>query len=69
MKICAHQQSNGRSQEPIDFSSNATFRVLRSGGNDRVVKIWNTADGKPVPELKGHELEVRKVRRQGFAPL
>jgi len=33
---------------------------LRGGGNDRVVKIWNTADGKPVSELKGHELEVRK---------
>jgi hypothetical protein len=33
---------------------------LRSGGNDRVVKILNTADGNPVPELKGHELEVRK---------
>jgi len=33
---------------------------LRSGGNDHVVKIWNTADGKPVPELKGYELEVRK---------
>ena len=25
-----------------------------------VVKIWNTTDGKPMPELKGHELEVRK---------
>ena len=60
MNICAHQQSNGRAQEPIDFCSNAAFRVLHSGGNDRVVKIWNTADGKPVPELKGHELEVRK---------
>jgi WD40 repeat protein len=36
-------------------------KVLASGGNDRLVKIWNPADGSLVRELPGHESHVYTV--------
>ena len=29
--------------------------LIASGGNDKVVRIWNLADGSPVREMTGHE--------------
>jgi WD40 repeat protein len=34
---------------------------LASGGNDHLVKIWNTADGTLVRELRGHQSHVYSV--------
>ena len=31
---------------------------LASGGNDRIAKLWNFADGAPVREMPGHELDI-----------
>jgi WD40 repeat protein len=36
-------------------------KLLASGGNDRILKIWNLADGKPVRQLTGHELDIYSV--------
>jgi WD40 repeat protein len=35
--------------------------VLASGGNDRMVRLWNPADGSLVRELPGHEKHVYSV--------
>jgi WD40 repeat protein len=37
-------------------------KLLASGGNDRVVKLWNMDDGNLVAELAGHERDVYSVR-------
>jgi WD40 repeat protein len=34
---------------------------LASGGNDHLVKIWNSADGKLVRDLRGHQSHVYSV--------
>ena len=33
-------------------------RFLASGGNDLLVKVWSTADQKPVAQLTGHQQQV-----------
>jgi len=49
LNICAHQQSNGRVQEPIDFCSNAAFRVLHSGG---YLIFWKAGEDKAFHKFK-----------------
>jgi WD40 repeat protein len=36
-------------------------RVLASCGNDRSVRLWNTADGRLIRELNGHDCHVYNV--------
>jgi WD40 repeat protein len=36
-------------------------KVIATGGNDRLVKLWNAADGKLIRELAGHESHVYSV--------
>src|SRR5262249_26971832 len=36
-------------------------KLLASCGNDHLVKLWSTADGKLVKELKGHACHVYNV--------
>ena len=36
-------------------------KLLASGGNDRILKLWNLADGKSVREMTGHELDIYSV--------
>ena len=43
----------------LDVSSDG--KLLASGGNDRILKIWNLADAKPVREITGHELDIYSV--------
>ena len=43
------------------IASSPDGKLLASGGNDRVVKLWNLADGKLVREIKGHELDIYSV--------
>ncbi len=44
----------------IDVSPDGT--LLASVGNDLIVRLWNTSDGKLVREMKGHESHVYNVR-------
>jgi WD40 repeat protein len=37
-------------------------KLLASAGNDRVVRLWNAADGTPVGELTGHQRDVYCVQ-------
>jgi WD40 repeat protein len=37
-------------------------KTLASGGNDRVVRLWNAEDGAPIGELTGHERDVYCVK-------
>jgi WD40 repeat protein len=36
-------------------------KTLASCGNDRLIKLWNVADGKPARTLEGHESHVYNV--------
>lgn len=40
-------------------------KLLASAGFDAVIRLWNTASGEPVAELKGHAAEVHAV---AFSP-
>lgn len=35
--------------------------LIASGGNDRVLRLWNTADGTKVLEMPGHERDIYSV--------
>lgn len=42
-------------------ATNADRSVLASVGNDLVVRLWNTADGKLIREMTGHESQIYNV--------
>jgi WD40 repeat protein len=41
---------------------NPDGKLLATGGNDHLVKLWNAADGSAVRELAGHGSDVYSVR-------
>jgi WD40 repeat protein len=43
---------------PLPFLAQVGAKYCLTGGQDRAVKLWNTASGKEIKEYKGHGYEV-----------
>ncbi len=44
-----------------DLAISPDGKVLATVGSDKLVRLWNSEDGKPIKELAGHEIDVYRV--------